>query len=231
MNRRVANKRRDQHYKLAWKLCREYDVMCLEDNDYAEMRISKRIVNGHRVNKAQRGRLWLWSPASFLEILKEVAAKTGKTVFLANRFFASSQICNCCGYRNPKLKDQKIRKWKCPKCGEIHDRDINAAKNLVKEYRRTAGEASSVAAQKGAETERDSYWNRIRKSASLKRAAGAGEKSPCPQGHGSTQIRKEGEVVAVCRELYTDAYTVQTAREGESNEKSDTKIPEEKMTG
>ena len=57
----------------------------------------------------------------------------GKELVIIDRFFPSSQTCGCCGYRNKEAKDLSVRLWECPECGALHDRDINAAQNILKE--------------------------------------------------------------------------------------------------
>ena len=69
----------------------------------------------------------------FLQKLQYLAHKHGKEVRFVDRFFPSSQLCHECGYRNKSVKDLKIREWTCPKCGAHHDRDLNAAINILRE--------------------------------------------------------------------------------------------------
>lgn len=58
------------------------------------------------------------------------AEESGIEVVIADKYFPSSQLCNCCGYKNNQVKDLNIRTWTCPKCGLNHNRDLNAALNL-----------------------------------------------------------------------------------------------------
>lgn len=55
----------------------------------------------------------------------------GRTVIRVSRWFPSSQICHVCGFRNTVVKNLSIRQWTCPNCGETHDRDVNAAINIL----------------------------------------------------------------------------------------------------
>ena len=71
--------------------------------------------------------------SEFVRILKYEATKFGTLIVEVGRYFASSQLCHCCGEKNPQVKDLKVRQWKCPKCGAEHDRDKNAAINILRE--------------------------------------------------------------------------------------------------
>jgi putative transposase len=69
-----------------------------------------------------------WS--KFISILEYKAEWYGKSVHKIHRYFASSKTCSDCGFQIDKL-DLSVRNWTCPDCGEIHDRDINAARNIL----------------------------------------------------------------------------------------------------
>ena len=68
-----------------------------------------------------------------------------KTLAKADRWFASSQLCSSCGKKNLAVKDLSVREWACPSCGETHDRDVNAGKNLVNWYKSTVAQTGSYA--------------------------------------------------------------------------------------
>lgn len=124
--RRIAWQRKDYHYKLAHELCDQYSLICLEDLSH------KFMMKGHGKKAGDYGF------AAFLKILEWVALKRGVTIVKVDRFFPSSQLCHCCGYQNPEVKDLSIREWDCPECHAHHDRDRNAAMNILKEGLRIA---------------------------------------------------------------------------------------------
>ena len=72
------------------------------------------------------------SLSRFKEILKYKAFWYGREVIEISMWFPSSKLCDCCGYKNTEL-ELKDREWICPVCGAKHDRDLNAANNILKE--------------------------------------------------------------------------------------------------
>ena len=69
----------------------------------------------------------------FKAMLKYKAEWRGGKVILIDKFFPSSQLCSVCGYKNAEVKQLDIRVWDCPDCKTTHDRDVNAAINILNE--------------------------------------------------------------------------------------------------
>ena len=115
---RVANQRRNDHFRLAHELCDQYDVMILEDLNLAGM---KRLW-GRKVSDLGFGQ--------FTQILGYVAAKRGKRVEYIDRFTPTSQTCSQCGHR--QVMPLRERTFHCEECGFVIDRDHNAARNILR---------------------------------------------------------------------------------------------------
>ena len=116
----VVNKRRDWFFKLAHELTDRYDHLYFEDLAMKGMQA----LWGRKISDLAR--------SEFMSILKYVASLKGKAVGLIDRFYPSSKTCFDCGYVHKDLK-LSDRRWVCPDCGSIHDRDFNAALNIQRE--------------------------------------------------------------------------------------------------
>ena len=119
----IANQRKDMLQKLSTELIRNNDVICIEDLAPSNM------VKNHKLAKAIMDASWY----EFKRQLTYKADWYGKKVIVIDRFYPSSQLCSNCGTQWDGTKDLSVREWTCPVCGEHHDRDVNAAKNILKE--------------------------------------------------------------------------------------------------
>lgn len=119
----IANQRSDALHKLSSAIVRDYDVICVEDLNV------KGMVKNHKLAKSI-------SDASWSELTRQLRYKCEwqhKALVKVDRFYPSSQLCGVCGHRNASTKDLSVREWQCPDCGTVHDRDINAANNILQE--------------------------------------------------------------------------------------------------
>ena len=117
--RKLDNQRKDFQFKTARMLCEEYALISLETLNMKGMarRWGRKI---HSLGFSE-----------FVKILKYEAIKFGTEIVFVPKFYPSSQLCSLCGHKNPDVKDLRVREWKCPNCGSYHDRDRNAAKNIL----------------------------------------------------------------------------------------------------
>lgn len=118
----VANQRSYAMRQLTTKLVRENQIICIEDLNVKGMiqhpRLARHIAD-----------------ASFGEFSRQLTYKCawyGRTLVTADRWYPSSKTCSCCGHVLDELR-LDVREWTCPKCGTVHDRDLNAAKNVLVE--------------------------------------------------------------------------------------------------
>ena len=122
IHKHINNQRNDYLHKLSKHIIDENQIICVED---------LKVMNMTKENKFNK-ELLDSSMSRLLTMLTYKASWYGRTIVKIPSNYPSSQLCSSCGYKNSITKNLNVRKWKCPECGTIHDRDINASINILR---------------------------------------------------------------------------------------------------
>lgn len=123
IHEKIKNTRADHLHKISHKLISENQVIVSED-----LAVKNMVQNKNR-SKAI-------SDCGWYELTRQLDYKAGwneRNYIKIGRYIPSSQTCSNCGYINKEVKDLSVREWDCPQCGTHHDRDVNAAVNILHE--------------------------------------------------------------------------------------------------
>lgn len=123
---KITNIRKDNLHKISHKLVQENQLIVSES-----LKVSNMIKNHHFAKSI--------ADASWYELTRQIAYKSvwyARFYIRVNTYYPSSQTCSCCGFKNPITKDLYVRYWTCPNCGTYHNRDENAADNILFEGKR-----------------------------------------------------------------------------------------------
>lgn len=122
IHEKITNVRKDYLHKVSTEIVKNQDFISVEDLAV------KNIMKNHKLAQAMSD----VSLGTFYSMLEYKANWNDKQFVKIDRFFPSSKMCSNCGWINQDLT-LSIREWECPSCVENHDRDFNAAKNILKQ--------------------------------------------------------------------------------------------------
>ena len=132
IHEKITSCRLDTLHKVSYQLVKENDLIVVEDLNV------KGMIKNHKLSKHIADASW----GNFVNLLNYKCEWYGKELVKVNRFYPSSKTCNSCGWINQGLKLSE-REWTC-KCGETHDRDLNASKNILKEGLKIYGKELAI---------------------------------------------------------------------------------------
>ena len=127
----IANQRKDFIYKKVHELIGKYDIFCFEDLNLSNMKRTLKLGKSTSDNGF----------GMFRTHLEKKCALNGRLFVKIDKWFPSTKICHCCGFKNDDIT-LDTKEWVCPKCGTYHLRDVNAAINIRNEGLRMLLEAS-----------------------------------------------------------------------------------------
>ena len=121
LHEHIANQRRDFIHKESRRIANAWDAVCVRADDLTEL--SQGMTQGD-LRDAGYG--------MFRECLRYKLERQGKPLILVDRYYPSTRTCSACGHVEEAVSYKK-RTWTCPACGTVHQREINAAKNIKAE--------------------------------------------------------------------------------------------------
>jgi len=135
----LANSRRDWQHKVSADIVKHYDTICIEDLGVKQMEEKKKGGKKNRLSKSISDAGW----SSLVAMIVYKAEMNDRTVVKVDRYYPSSKTCSVCGWKNDSLV-LSDRNWTCRQCGTKHDRDLNAAVNILGEGLRVLSNKSSA---------------------------------------------------------------------------------------
>ena len=121
VHERITNQRNDFLQQQSTMLIRENQTICIE-----ELKV-KNMMRNHKLAQHIGSASW----SKFFDMLAYKSVWYGNDIVKVPTMYPSSQICSCCGYKNPLVKNLAVRVWECPDCHAVHNRDTNASINIL----------------------------------------------------------------------------------------------------